>query len=345
MHVTINPYKPVSFNEKAIAKVLAQSGSLIADIKSDGVRCHLLILPTADVQGAPAARCYALSRTNKAIPALRELFAAPSDMISLGQLLAESLYPDGLIIDGEMMVKGVDFNTGSGMLRRKTMLNVNQLVYVIYGVLSAQQILKDPKADIEIPNCVMQAQTGVLIHQVRELLPDMNWQLVTSYDVFDMESLQELYEKVRESGHEGLVIKDPMGNWKRGKKVGWWKMKPEDEIDGTVVGLVWGTEGKANEGKVIGFEVLLENERVVNACGLTQAQMEQYTRQVIETNYGDILKEGWPDVVHIPSPDEVNPYLGWSVQVKFMERTPDGSLRHPSFSCWRGMTGNETEKS
>ena len=51
-----------------------------------------------------------------------------------------------------------------------------------------------------------------------------------------------------------------------------WKMKPEETIDGTVCGLVWGTTGKANEGKVIGFEVLLEDGMVVNACGLTEEQ-------------------------------------------------------------------------
>ncbi|MGL5583257.1 MAG: hypothetical protein ACRDCE_20210 [Cetobacterium sp.] len=323
MQITINPYKPVSFNEKAIRKVLETSGSLIADVKYDSVRCHLVILPTADVKGQPAARLYALSRTNKAIPALRELFASADDMIKLGLLLSESLYPEGLIIDGEMMVKGVDFNTGSGLLRRKTPIETSRLTYMIYGVLPAQDIIKDPSAEIQIANCVMQAQTQVLIHQVKELLPELDWQLALSYDVFDMESLQEIYELVRAGGHEGLVVKDPMGFWKRGKKVGWWKMKPEDEIDGTVVGVVWGTEGKANEGKVIGFEVLLENERVVNACGLTQDQMARFTSNI-----------------------EYNPeyYKGWACQVKFMETTPDGSLRHPSFDRWRGVEGNETEK-
>lgn len=324
MQITINPAKPVKFSLNALVKVLETSGSLIADVKMDGVRCHMVILPTADVRGQPAARLYALSRTNKAIPALRELFASADDMITLGTLLSESLYPEGIIIDGEMMVKGVDFNTGSGMLRRKTPIDVTKLTYVIYGILPAQDIIKDPAAEIPVANCVMQAQCQVLIHQVRELLPQLDWNLVTSYDVFDMEALTELYEMVVNGGGEGLVVKDPMAYWKRGKKVGWWKMKSEDTIDGNVVGVLWGTEGKANEGKVIGFEVLLENGVVVNACGLTQDQMTHFTDSIlIDPDY----------------------YNNWSVQVKFMERTPDGSLRHPSFDCWRGMVGNETEKS
>ena len=323
MQITINPYKPVDFNEKAITKILESSGSLIADIKYDSVRCHLVILPTADVKERPAARLYALSRTNKAIPALRELFATADDMITLGQLLSESLYPEGLIIDGEMMVKGVDFNTGSGLLRRKTPIDTDRLTFMIYGMLPAQEIIKDPSAEIKVANCVMQEQCKVLVHQVKELLPTVDWKVALSYDVFDMPALMELYETVRKGGHEGLVLKDPMGYWKRGKKTGWFKMKPSEETDGNVIDVLWGTEGKANEGKVIGFEVLTEDGVIVNATGLTQDQMERFTANVlIHPNY----------------------YKDWACEITYMEKFQDGGYRHPSFSKWRGLQTNPTEK-
>ncbi|MGL5965368.1 MAG: hypothetical protein ACRCZ2_13385 [Fusobacteriaceae bacterium] len=338
---TLNPAKPVKFSANAITKVLAQSGSLIADIKLDGVRCELVITPADD----GLADCYAMSRSDKPLPALVNLFN--EDREALATLLRESPYPDGLIIDGEMLVKGEDFQTGAGMLRRKTSIETERLRYVIYGLLPLQFILENDKREtVDISACFMQARLEVFIHQVKELLPSLSWELVQSYDVFNMESLYELYETVREAGHEGLVLKDPMHPWHRGKKTGWWKMKPEDNIDGRVVGLIWGTEGKKYEGKVIGFEVELEdNGHVVRADGLTDAQIEEYTLKYVEHNMGPTIKPNWPDVVWQPAKGESNPFEHWAIQLKFMERTPDGSLRHPKFDCWRGTESDPTVKS
>jgi len=94
---------------------------------------------------------------------------------------------------------------------------------------------------------------------------------------------------------------------------------------------VWGTPGLANEGKVIGFEVLLEDGHVVNACGLTQEQKDEFTAKVHEAIYAE-------------GNSRVNPYDGWAVEVAFMERFKDGSLRHPSFSRWRGISDPTTKE-
>ncbi|MES9308642.1 hypothetical protein ABEP70_12580, partial [Cutibacterium acnes] len=109
-----------------------------------------------------------------------------------------------------------------------------------------------------------------------------------------------------------------------------------------VVGLVWGTPGLANEGKVIGFEVLLEDGHVVNACGLTQEQKDEFTLKVL--GGGET-----PDLaaLYLERPNEPvaqNPYEGWAVEVSFMERFKDGSLRHPSFSRWRGISDPMTKE-
>ncbi|CAH6634554.1 ATP-dependent ligase [Escherichia phage vB_Eco_Mak] len=320
---TINPAKPVAYKESAIQKALDKSGSLIADRKYDGVRCHIVIKPTADINGRPAARAYFLSRTNKMIAALRSAWLSNEEQLALGQFLQESRWPEGIVLDGEAMVKGMDFNASSGRLRSDAQLPLSQLTYVLYGVLPASELEASETADLSLSNVMIQVISQVTIHQLKELLKPIDWQLAESWDVYDMEQINELFEEQLSLGREGLVLKDPMAPWKRGKKTGWWKVKNEDTIDGNVVGVVWGTEGKANEGKVIGFEVLLENGVVVNACGLTQDQMVRFTSNI-----------------------KLNPdyYKDWAVQVKFMERTPDGSLRHPSFDCWRGMAGHETEK-
>lgn len=324
MNIIVNAAKPVKYSEKAIAARLASSGSFIADVKLDGLRCHLVIKPTADINGRRAARCYALSRTNKMIPSLVELFSTPEEQLRLDVFLAESLYPDGIIVDGEALVKGMTFQQSSGRLRSKKALPVNQLLFYVYGILPLNEVMANDKLDIDTANCVMQMHVRVALHQLRKELPEVAWMETPSYDVFSMDELNELYERVRESGHEGLVIKDPMDCWHRGKKAGWWKVKPSDEADGNVIEPVWGTEGKANEGLVIGFDVLLENGRVVTVTGITKAQMQEFTMNV-KTN---------PDF-----------YKDWAVEISYMEETDDGSLRHPSFKQWRGLETAPTEKS
>ncbi|UZT50388.1 ATP-dependent DNA ligase [Enterobacter phage 04_vB_Eclo_IJM] len=93
-----------------------------------------------------------------------------------------------------------------------------------------------------------------------------------------------------------------------------WKLKPEDTIDGTALWPRVGTPGKANEGKVIGFEVLLEDGMVVNACGLTEEQKDEFTGQVF-TWSGYETQERYQS-----ERCDAGPYEGWQVEVLFMER-------------------------
>ena len=67
---------------------------------------------------------------------------------------------------------------------------------------------------------------------------------------------------------------------------------------------------------MIGFEVLLESGTVVSANNISQELMDEFTSLVLE--HGDTY------------------FNGWKCQIKYMEKTPDGSLRHPSFECFRG---------
>ena len=142
--------------------------------------------------------------------------------------------------------------------------------------------------------------------------------------MYDMQSLNELYAEKRAEGHEGLIVKDPTDIYRRGKKTGWWKLKPTEEADGVIQGVNWGTIGLANEGKVIGFNVLLENGRTVDANNISQALMDEFTANV---------KEHGEDY-----------YNGHQCQIGYMEETDDGSLRHPSFTCFRGTESDPNVK-
>lgn len=347
--IKTNPHRAVDYSESGVNKALEAAGSLEAEVKYDGVRLNLPVMREGET--------YWLSRESKPLPALEWLNSELGNAWTQADwrwFLKQAGYEGtGLMIDGEVMVKGVDFNTSSGLIRTKWVKQKNfefstgehwgkswkkenlpfcldrkHIKVVVYGIVDLNVIL-DPKAEGPI-HSVTRLKAEAIVPLLQKYFPEIDWVLSESHTVYDLESLNSLYEQKRLEGHEGLVVKDPLGKYKRGKKSGMWKMKPEETIDGTVCGLVWGTPGKANEGKVIGFEVLLEDGMVVNACGLTEEQKDEFTEACNTDTY--IL-------------GGINPYEGWQCEVLFMERFPDGSLRHPSFKCWRGTEDNPTVKS
>lgn len=342
MNIKTNPFKAVSYVRSAIEKALETSGYLIADTKHDGVRGNICVDNTANAAW--------LSRVSKTLPALEHLNGFDQRW---QKLLKDDrwIFPDGFMLDGELMVKGVDFNTGSGLLRTKWlkkdnfkfdsrgrvewvkgkkelfMLDPECLQVVLYDIIPLDII--ESGDDYNVMTLLRLEHVKVALPILQDHFPEVEWCLSESHEVYDMDELDALYRQKREEGHEGLVVKDPRGIYKRGKKSGWWKLKPENEADGVVVGLNWGTPGLANEGKVIGFEVLLESGRVVSANNISQALMEEFTAYA---------------KAHFTVDCPVNPYEGWACQIKYMEETPDGSLRHPSFDKWRGTEGDPTVK-
>lgn len=344
MNIKTNPFKAVSFVRSAIEKALETSGYLIADTKYDGVRGNICVDNTANSAW--------LSRVSKTIPALEHLNGFDQRW---GKLLKDDrwIFPDGFMLDGELMVKGVDFNTGSGLLRTKYLkeknmkfdtralldfdkklwgtktpfrLQTGKLKVVLYDIIPLDII--ESGDDYNVMTLLRLEHVKVALPVLQDHFPEVEWCLSESHEVYDMDELDALYRQKREEGHEGLVVKDPRGIYKRGKKSGWWKLKPENEADGVVVGLNWGTPGLANEGKVIGFEVLLESGRVVSANNISQALMEEFTSAVLTQELNG----------------DTQAYIGWACQIKYMEETPDGSLRHPSFDKWRGTEADPTTK-
>ncbi|WNK74574.1 DNA ligase [Klebsiella phage PCCM_KpP1172] len=348
MNIKTNPFKAVSFVRSAIEKALETSGYLIADTKHDGVRGNICVDNTANSAW--------LSRVSKTIPALEHLNGFDQRW---QQLLKDDrwIFPDGFMLDGELMVKGVDFNTGSGLLRTKWTkkgnfdyhtdpmaplkvpfeLDTKHLKVVLYDIIPLDII--ESGDDYTVMTLLRLEHVKVALPVLQDHFPEVEWCLSESREVYDMDELDALYREKREEGHEGLVVKDPRGIYKRGKKSGWWKLKPENEADGVVVGLNWGTPGLANEGKVIGFEVLLESGRVVSANNISQALMEEFTKTVLLSASSAEWHNANEDAQLLP-----NPYEGWACQIKYMEETPDGSLRHPSFDKWRGTEEDPTEK-
>lgn len=345
MHITFktSPFKAVDYNEKAIKKALDNAGYLIAECKYDGVRGNIVVDNTANAMW--------LSRVTKSIPSLAYMDGFD---VRWQRLLKDDrcIFPEGFMLDGELMVKGVDFNTGSGLLRTKWVNNKNlpfipdsnlvdavdtfgkirknhpfaldtkHLKVVLYAILPYH--IMESGEDYDTPSFLMREHVKAILPLLKEYFPEIEWVLSEAFEVYDMVELTKLYELKRSEGHEGLVVKDPMGIYKRGKKSGWYKMKPSEEADGIIQGLVWGTPGLANEGKVIGFEVLLESGAVVNACNISRELMDEFTEHV--QDIGEYA------------------YDGWACQISYMEKTPSGSLRHPTFVMFRGTEEDRCTK-
>lgn len=348
--IKTNPHRAVDYSESGIKKALEAAGSLEAEVKYDGVRLNLPVFPTGETQW--------LSRESKELPALSWLSTSagdnkvsdprPYNAADWRWFLKQAGHEvSGLMIDGEVMVKGVDFNTSSGLIRtmwsdhKNYKWNMNPkadietkksnkvpfqispefLRVVVYGVIDLN-VIKDPKAEGPI-HSVTRLKAEAIVPLLQKYFPEIDWVLSESHTVYDLGSLNSLYEQKRLEGHEGLVVKDPLGKYKRGKKSGMWKMKPSEEADGHVVRPVWGTEGLANEGLVIGFDVMLENGMEVSATNISRALMSEFTENV---------------------KSDQDYYKGWACQITYMEETPDGSLRHPSFDQWRGTEDNPTVK-
>lgn len=336
--IKTKPHRAVDYSESGVKKALEAAGSLEAEVKYDGVRLNLPVLREGET--------YWLSRESKPLPALEWMNSELGNAWTQADwrwFLRQAGYEGiGLMIDGEVMVKGVDFNTSSGLIRTKWLKPSNEhyaecypgrgkkvpfwvarsrLQVVVYGVVDMTTIA-DPKAEGPI-HSVTRLKAEAIVPLLQKYFPEIDWVLSESHTVYDLESLNSLYEEKRLEGHEGLVVKDPLGRWKRGKKSGMWKMKPSEEADGHVVRPVWGTDGLSNEGLVIGFDVMLENGMEVSATNISRALMSEFTENV----------KSDPDY-----------YKGWACQITYMEETPDGSLRHPSFYQWRGTEDNPTVK-
>ena len=342
------PYRPTDYNEKAMKATLDET-YLIADVKKDGVRLELCVelIETKHDHGWGVEW---LSREGKRFPALAkdmplDVDARWEDFFKENK--GEAMFPEGFMLDAELILLDAEGNEKkckdiSGTLRRKEESVPTSAIRVYVFDIIPMDVVKSGE-EYEVFTTVRKMHVEYQVAKLKEYFPEIDWRVAESFDVFSIEtmpvieregvdedgneilvklqpplSLVHLYETVRERGEEGLVCKDPMGYYRRSKVSGWWKMVPDDNEDGIIQDVIWGTEGKANEGKVIGFEVLLESGHVVSACKISKALMEEFTAKVMKHG-GDYFR-------------------GFTAKVTFMERYPDGSLRHPSFDSFRGIS-------
>lgn len=289
-------HRPVPWNEKAVRRVLATTGHVIAQIKEDGIRFHAFIDQTGGVRVV----------TREGIEIRSLVLACEALRGVLGEL------PDGFCVDGEVVVQGVTFEEGSGLLRAYAAI-AHPVVFHVWDAFPLKGLLGD-----EYENPYADRLDTLIAAWVDAGEPQSPCIIMTDV-LSSMEEIDQFFETARSTGKEGAVIKDPELPLIHGKRTGQWKLKPSDTADGRVVGLVWGTPGLGNAGKIIGFTVELESGVLCDVTGITQAQMDEFTEAVQDIEPGK------------------HPIKGRYVEIAYMEMTAAGSLRHPSFVQFRDM--------
>ena len=120
--IKTNPHRAVDYSESGVKKALEAAGSLEAEVKYDGVRLNIPVLREGET--------YWLSRESKPLPALEWMNSELGNAWTQADwrwFLRQAGYEGiGMMIDGEVMVKGVDFNTSSGLIRTKWLKPSNE---------------------------------------------------------------------------------------------------------------------------------------------------------------------------------------------------------------------------
>lgn len=126
----------------------------------------------------------------------------------------------------------------------------------------------------------------------------------------DEEKVIDFYNEMLKEGYEGIMIKNMMGLYRYKRSNDWLKMKPEETLDLEILNVEEGTGKYKNKLGAIICKINKDNDTVNVGSGFTDIERENY----------------W---------NKRNELIGMIAEVKFQEKTKDGSLRFPVFVRFR----------
>jgi DNA ligase 1 len=211
-----------------------------------------------------------------------------------------------LVLDGELYIPGTLFQTLSTVVASEEAEIGPGLTFGVFDAV--------PLADWERRTSGLNFASRLkLVREVVNRISDRPKVIDAPTDLVDNSAkLVEFYKGYLQSGCEGAMIKDKDGlyKWGRvgtGKEI--LKLKPFYSEDLPVVGIYEG------EGKLTGLAGGID---VVTDTGVTVG---------VGTGFSNKQRK---DII-----DNREFYIGKIAEIKYMEKTEDGSLRHPVFSRWR----------
>ncbi|WP_052704259.1 ATP-dependent DNA ligase [Halomonas sp. S2151] len=215
---------------------------------------------------------------------------------------------DDLFFDGEVF--GENFKESISAVRKKDTAAENTKFHV-YDWMRAEDFFAAKSSLSQAKRTEILDRAMLLLRQAAKN-EGVEPKLVTvpTRVVIDHEAAVQFYEKALSDGYEGAMLKKPDDPYSFRRSYTWMKMKPEASEDLTVVGWEEGT-GKY-EGLVGALIVDFKGVEVRVGSGLTDA----------------LRASLWA---------ERDALEGRIAEVEYMEVTPDGSLRHPRFVCFRDL--------
>lgn len=250
-----------------------------------------------------------------------------------------------IMLDGEMMSdKG--FDEVNGALNAKDD-RTDGLSFNIFDALSWEEF--DAMGNVEVTyierrrrvNSIVVYASGVgLAQQVRQTPIE----ILNSHD-----EIQDAYQRWRNAGQEGLMVKDLHGFYEKKKSRSWLKIKNEDTEDLPVIGVFQGREdGKYAE--TIGGLIVDRNGVEVRVSGISDDDREEMWNLWVQTCAAigvdpNVGYDGASFKSQIEACEVPTILLGRLIEVEYHEATKDGSLRHPRFVRWRDDKTGEVDKS
>ena len=244
-------------------------------------------------------RCFTIVRNNRAIMLARS--GKPISNFD-DTILPEIIKMGDGCYDGELM--GKDFLS----LMRQAYRKENAITDGTY--LALFDFLPLEEWDSKVSKMSCDARFKTLRKRLKNSNVNLNLvnsveRVTTSTKFSEIKSVHDHYVN---QGFEGAMIKDCNASYKFGRGHEIMKLKAFHDVDLPIVGLIEGT-GK-HAGKLGSFQVEFNGVEVQVGSGLTDVLREQV----------------WSN------PDA---FVNRVIEVRYQEVTPDGSLRFPTFVCFR----------
>jgi DNA ligase-1 len=207
-----------------------------------------------------------------------------------------------MLLDGEVI--GTSFNELMTQARRKNNLVIKRLNYVVFDILPIETFRTQGRT----------VSYDDRKQHIRSLFFDKKFKYLNSTIntlIKGEQQLADFYDLIVADGYEGIIIKDLDATYEFKRSKAWIKMKPTETIDVPVVGIEEGT-GKY-KGMLGALVVDVDGVRVNVGTGFSDEQR----------------KEFWKFNNELYRP------LNIIAEIKFQEKTPDGSLRFPVFIQFR----------
>lgn len=201
------------------------TGHKLIEVKLDGVRVLTIVYPDGRVDQ--------FSRNGK------ELINFPHVKEQISAVVKLDPPPRALVLDGEIM--SGTFQDLMKQIHRKSSATANDAVLNLFDVVPLDDF---ERGEWDRPQTVRSAMLKAWFEKNEAALPNVT---VVGQETVDLDSelgqarYREINSLAIQSGHEGIMLKDPTAGYKCKRSVAWLKLKPFIEVSLTVTAVEQGT--------------------------------------------------------------------------------------------------------